>query len=423
MTSETARRTTARSMAPVGEQLRVLMSGIDFGDADLFRTMERELRERLEEDRPLRVYCGYDPTSVDLTLGHTITMRKLRQFQDFGHEITFLIGNFTGLIGDPSDKSKTRPMLSPEQLAENARTYTQQAFRILDGERTTIGYNADWLSKLTFADVIRLASKFTVAQFLKRENFALRHERGDAIYLSEFMYAIMQAYDALHLQTDVQVGGTDQLFNLMAGRTLQQDAGQRPQVVLTVPLLVGTDGHEKMSKSLGNYIGIDEPPNDIYGKVMSIPDSALLDYYTLATPLPPDEVESIRQALEGGTLRPMEAKKRLAREITASLYSAAEAEQAERFFEQAIQRHETPQDIPEHAVAGPTPLHHVLVETGRAPSNSEVRRLVAQGAVTVNGEPVVDFTQEVVAGDEIRVGRHRFLRVVDEASTGAGEQP
>jgi len=408
-------RAARRRMAPVEAQMRVLMSGTEFGDADTARTMERELVERLEEDRPLRIYCGYDPTSVDLHLGHTLTMRKLRQFQDFGHEVTFLIGNFTGLVGDPSDKNHERPMLTPEQLAENATTYTQQAFRVLDGESTTVRYNADWLGRLGFADVLRLCSKFTVAQFLKRENFARRYERGDAIHLNEFMYALMQAYDALHLDTDVQVGGTDQLFNLMAGRTLQQDAGKRPQVVLTLPILVGTDGHARMSKSTGNTIGIDDSPSDIYGKVMSLPDSAIVDYFTLVTPLAPDEVDAVRTALDGGTLRPMEAKKRLAWEVTASLYSAEEAAAAQAYFESTIQRRETPEEMPEHPLDGRAALTRVLTEAGLATSNGEVRRLVAQGAVALNGEPVEDFTIEVAPGDEIRVGRHRFLRLVEDA--------
>lgn len=406
-------------MAPVEDQLRVLMSGTEFGDPDTARTMTRELRERLAEDRPLRVYAGYDPTSVDLHLGHTLTMRKLRQFQDFGHDVTFLIGNFTGLVGDPSDKNKARPMLSPEQLADNARTYTQQAFRILDAERTTVQYNADWLGMLTFADVIRLSAKFTVAQFLRRENFAKRFEAGDAIYVSEFMYALMQAYDALHMETDVQIGGSDQLFNLMAGRTLQEDAGQRAQVVLTTPILVGTDGHARMSKSTGNYIGIDEPANDIYGKVMSIPDSAMLDYFTLVTPLPPDEVDAVRRALDGGTLAAMDGKKLLALEVTASLHGAAAAAEAQAYFEATIQRRETPDEMPEHMLAAPAPLNAVLVDAGLAASNGEVRRLVTQGAVAVNGEPVSQVTMEVQAGDEIRVGRHRFLRLV---AADAGKQ-
>lgn len=414
---ERAARTTRR-MAPVDEQLGILMAGIEFGDAETARTMARELRERLEEDRPLRVYCGYDPTSVDLHLGHTLTMRKLRQFQDFGHDVTFLIGNFTGLVGDPSDKNKARPMLSPEQLAANALTYTQQAFRILDAERTAVRYNAEWLGQLTFADVIRLSAKFTVAQFLRRENFAQRFETGDAIYISEFMYALMQAYDAVHLETDVQVGGSDQLFNLMAGRSLQEDAGQRPQVVLTTPILVGTDGHARMSKSTGNYIGIDEPPNDIYGKVMSIPDAVIFDYFTLVTRFTPERVTALRAACELGKLASMDAKKELAFEITASLHGAGAAEEAQRYFEATIQRRETPDEMPEHALDAPAPLSHVLVEAGLAASNGEVRRLVSQNAVAINGETVSSFTIEVQQGDEIRVGRHRFVRLVARADAG-----
>jgi tyrosyl-tRNA synthetase len=413
----------ARRMAPVDEQLLVLMSGTEYGDEETRRTMERELRGLLQEDRPLRVYCGYDPTKADLHLGHTLTMRKLRQFQAFGHDVTFLIGNFTGLVGDPSDKNTARPMLSAQELAANAETYTHQAFRILDPERTTVRYNADWLGQLTFADVIRLSAKFTVAQFLRRDNFAKRFERGDAIHLSEFMYAIMQAYDAVHMQTDVQVGGSDQLFNLMAGRTLQQEHGQRPQVVVTLPILVGTDGHERMSKSTGNYIGIDEPPNDVYGKVMSIPDAALVDYFTLATPEPPDEVQAIREALDGATLKPMDAKKRLAHDIVSWLYSAAEADEAQSYFESTIQRKETPDEMPEHVLEAPAPLHRVLTEAGLASSNAEARRLVAQGAVTLNGEPVAEFTTEITAGDELRVGKHRFLRLVEPTRSridGAG---
>jgi tyrosyl-tRNA synthetase len=414
----TASSTAAtRRIAPVEEQLSVLMGGTEFGDDRTRQTMESELRERLEEDSPLRVYCGYDPTSVDLHLGHTLTMRKLRQFQDFGHDVTFLVGNFTGLVGDPSDKNKARPMLPPEQLEANAQTYRDQAFRILDAERTRVVSNADWLSKLTFADVVQLSSKFTVAQFLRRENFAKRFERQEAIHLNQYIYAIMQAYDALHMETDVQVGGSEQLFNLMAGRTLQQDAGQRPQVVITLPILVGTDGHERMSKSTGNYIGIDEPPNDMYGKVMSLPDSAIVDYFQLVLATLPDEVASIREALDGGTLGPMEAKKRLAREITASLISEPEAEAAEQYFESTIQRRETPDDMPEHAVSGGTPLRSVLVDAGMASSGGEVRRLVGQGAVTVNGERIDDFTIDLSPGDEVKVGRHRFLRVVAEGGT------
>ncbi|MGE0134479.1 MAG: tyrosine--tRNA ligase [Dehalococcoidia bacterium] len=397
-----------RRMAPVDEQMAVLMRGTEFGDEMTRRNMERDLRVRLEEDRPLSVYCGYDPTSVDLTLGHTLTMRKLRQFQDFGHQVTFLIGNFTGLVGDASDKDKRRPMLTPEQLAANAATYEKQAGRILDLAKTTITYNADWLGKLTFADVVKLCSHFTVAEFLKRDNFSKRLERGDAIHLHEFMYAIMQAYDAVALQTDVQVGGTEQLFNLMAGRKLQEEYGQRPQIVLMVPILVGTDGHQRMSKSTGNYIGVDEAPNDMYGKVMSLPDVAMRDYFTLLTDLSSDVIES---QLAGA---PIEAKKRLALEVTASMYDRTAAAAAQTYFESTFQRGETPEEMQEFAIedAAGARLDRVIRAAGLAASAAEVRRLVAQGAVRVNGDAVTDFALLLHGGDEVRVGRHRFLRMV-----------
>jgi tyrosyl-tRNA synthetase len=300
-------------------------------------------------------------------------------------------------------------MLTPEQLADNAQTYTNQAARILDIDRAQVRYNADWLGELTFADVIRLCSHFTVAEFLRRDNFAKRMERQDAIYLSEFMYAIMQAYDAVALETDVQIGGSEQLFNLMAGRKLQEEYGQRPQIVLTVPLLVGTDGHVKMSKSMGNYIGVDDPPNGMFGKIMSLPDSAMRDYFTLLTDLSPDAVESIL----GGS--PIEAKKRLAFVVTGSMYTRAAAEEAQTYFESTFQRRETPEEMQEFAIDadGGSRLDHVLRTAGLAASAAEVRRLVSQGAVRVNGTAVSDFTLQLHSGDEVRVGRHRFLRMVE----------
>ena len=414
------------SAVPVDQQMAAIMRGTDFGDDATRRTMERELRERLEEGRPLRVYCGYDPTSVDLHLGHTLTMRKLRTFQDLGHEVTFLIGNFTGLVGDPSDKDTTRPMLTPEQLAANAETYADQAFRILDRERTAIRSNADWLRELGFADVVRLASNFTVAQFLERDNFARRWERHDAIHVSEFMYALMQAYDAVALETDVQVGGSEQLFNLMAGRVLQREHGQRPQIVITLPILVGTDGQLKMSKSIGNYIGIYEPPNEMYGKLMSIPDDAMRAYFTLLTDLPPAEVDALLASVEGGSTTAIDAKKRLALEVTAGLYLRAEAEGAQRYFEGTFQRGETPDEMIEFAlpadgdgVASEERLDRVLVAANVVESGGEVRRLVQQGAVRVNGDRIEAFDLAVRPGDDIRVGRHRFLRLVSEDSAPA----
>jgi tyrosyl-tRNA synthetase len=404
-----------RQMAPVDEQVDAIMRGTDFGEEATRRTMERELRERLAEDRPLRVYCGYDPTSVDLHLGHTLTMRKLRTFQDLGHEVIFLIGNFTGLVGDPSDKDKTRPMLTPEQLAANAETYATQAFRILDRERTRVVHNAEWLGALTFADVVRLASNFTVAQFLERDNFAKRWARHDAIYVSEFMYALMQAYDAVALEADVQVGGSEQLFNLMAGRVLQREHGQRAQVVVTLPILVGTDGTLRMSKSTGNYIGIDEPPDEMFGKVMSVPDEAMRTYFTLLTGLPATEIDAILESQS-----PVDAKKRLALEVTAGLHPREAAVEAQTYFESTFQRRETPAEMAEYALEangtggeGATErLDRVLLAAKLAESGGEVRRLVQQGAVRVNDEPVDAFDMLVRPGDELRVGRHKFLRIV-----------
>src|SRR5512135_1252684 len=270
---------------PVDEQVAILMRGVDFGDAQTRINMEAELRQRLAEslaaDRPLRVYCGFDPTSSDLHLGHTVPMRKLAQFQELGHEVVFLIGSFTALIGDPSDKNSARRQQTDDEVRDHARTFTDQAWKVLDPQRTLVLYNADWLSKLTFKDVIGLAANFTVQQFLVRENFALRFTKGDPIWLHEFFYALMQGYDAVAMRTDVQIGGTDQLFNLLAGRKLMENEGLRPQVILTFPILVGTDGLLRMSKTTGNHIGINEPPEDMFGKAMSIPDSALRNYADL----------------------------------------------------------------------------------------------------------------------------------------------
>lgn len=400
-----------RKMADIDEQLEVLFHGVDFGDDQTQKNMEKELRVMLAQDRPLKVYAGFDPTSVDLHLGHTLPMRKLKQFQDFGHIVTFLIGNFTGLVGDPSDKDKTRPMLSAEELAENAKTYTDQAFKILDSESTVVKYNADWLSELNFADVVSLCSKFTVAQFLERDNFAKRWDAHNPVYLSEFMYAIMQAYDAVALETDIQVGGSDQLFNLLAGRTLQRDAGLTPQVVITLPILVGTDGHERMSKSTGNSIGINDSPEDMFGRIMSIPDSAIIPYFTLLTALNPADVSKIEDDLLEHSLLPMDAKKDLASQIVKIFHGENDANKAKEYFEATIQRNEIPKDILELIITEPDTLSKILVKSSLVKSGGEVRRLTSQGAITVNGNVIDDFMFRVNDNDEIRVGRHRFLRI------------
>ncbi len=297
------------------------MQGTEYGDDEIRTAMSAELKERLisaeKENRPLKIYCGYDPTKADLHLGHTVTMRKLRQFQDLGHEVTFLIGDYTALIGDPSDKDVTRPIIKLEEARENGRTYAQQAFRVLDPEKTVVRFNSEWLSKLNFAEIIRLAQNFTVQQFLSREKFKLRWDKGEAIYLHETLYAVMQGYDAYQLHCDVQVGGTDQFFNIVtASRKVMTLMGALPNIAICLGILPGTDGVEKMSKSMGNHIPINSTPEDMYGKVMSIPDQAMSIYSRLVTRWTPDEIAAIEGGLTDGSLHPRDAKMKLAFEIT-----------------------------------------------------------------------------------------------------------
>lgn len=400
-------------MAPVEEQLFVLMSGVDYGDPSLHRVFEQELRERLEEDRPLRVYLGVDPTASSLTLGHTVPLRKLRQFQEFGHHAIFLIGDFTALIGDPSDKNKLRPMLTPEEVKQNEASYFAQAAKFLDPGKTEVRHNSEWLAELKLLDVIRLTSKFTVAEMLRRETFRKRFEANDAIFLHEFLYALMQGYDAYALACDVQIGGTEQLFNLMAGRKIQAEAGQRPHVPITLPLLVGTDGKTKMSKSAGNAIGLDEPPEVQYGKVMSLPDDVLPEYFVLATNLNRSEVRRIVEGLRAGERNPMEEKKRLARTIVTECWGPEAAARAEAYFERTVQRKEVPPDAPTFLVGGEEPLLDVLVAAGLVPSKREAKRLFQQGAVTVDGV-VVDEQARARPGTVVQVGKRRWLRLIEQ---------
>ncbi len=407
-------------MRPVEEQLPLLMRGVDYGDEGVARAMESELRERLAEGRPLRVYLGIDPTAPDLTLGHTVPMRKLRQFQDLGHEAILVIGGFTALVGDPSDKESARPMLTPEQIEENARTYAEQAFKVLDRDRTVIRNNAEWLGKLTFQELIKIASSFTVGQFLQRDNFAKRRERGDPIYVHEFFYAFMQAYDAVALETDVQIGATEQLFNLMAGRDLQRVYGQRPQIAVCMPILVGTDGRMRMSKSQGNHIALNDLPADMYGKVMSLPDDVMIDYFTLVTSVSGDEIEEIRRQFASRSLNPMEIKKRLAREIVSDLHGADAAQAAEEQFTQIFQEAsavEAGETFPfdELKEIG---LLESLVKAGLIASKGEGRRLLREGAIDVNGRTIHTFDIDPRPGQVIRVGKHRFLRIVDADKQG-----
>ena len=405
-------------MKPIDEQIAILMRGVDFGDEQIKQVMERELRERLQEaqheGRPLRVYCGFDPTAAQLTLGHTVPMRKLRQFQELGHQVIFLIGTFTALIGDPTDRNSARPQQTIEEVTKKSKGYADQAFKILDPDKTEVRYNADWLAPLTFADLIRLASHFTVQQFLARESFAKRHAKGDPIWLHEFFYALMQAYDAVTLETDVQIGGTEQLFNLMAGRKLQEALGQRPQICLTLPILVGTDGHQRMGQSLGNYIGVNEPPEEMYGKVMSIPDHAMRNYFDLLSSFEPAQIADIEQRIANGRLHPMDAKMMLAQDIVTIYHDAEAAVRAEAHFKRVFQKRELPEDMPTHKLAAPQNIVDLLAEVGLAPSKSQARRLVAQGGVRLDGNKVESIKETVMPGEEaiLQVGKRRFVRLL-----------
>jgi tyrosyl-tRNA synthetase len=418
---QTERGIGAEAMAnflPVDEQMRILMRGVDFGDANTYRTMEKELQERLQESyasgRPLRVYCGYDPSSPDLTLGHTISMRKLRQFQELGHEAIFLIGTFTGIIGDPSDKESVRRQQTLQEALQKATTYADQAFRVLDRTKTTIRYNHEWLGELSFTDVIGLASNFTVQQFLMRENFAKRYEKGDAIWLHEFFYALMQGYDAVALQTDVQIGGTDQLFNLMAGRKLMEAHGLKPQIVLTFPILVGTDGVVKMSKSTGNFIGINEPPGVIYTKVLNVPDPAMRNYAELLTRWRQEEIDALFAQVEQDELTMRDFKHKLAREIVSIFYGDAAADQA---ASDASSMHAgaAPSDAPIITLAGPEPIVELMVRAGLVKSKGEARRLIDQAGVRLNGVTVTNtdmLTTPNPAGEVVlQAGKRKFLRI------------
>jgi tyrosyl-tRNA synthetase len=405
------------SRPTIEEQVAILMRGTDFGDEQIKNHMRADLGERLAEaqrnGRPLRVYCGYDPTAPDIHLGHTVTMRKLRQFQELGHDVTFLIGSFTGLIGDPSDRDSARVQQTSQQVAENARTYTEQAFGILDPEKTTVRENAEWLSDLALRDVINMASNFTVQQFLARENFALRHKNGDPIWLHEFFYALMQAYDAVAMETDVQVGGTEQLFNLLAGRKLQEAFGHRPQVCITLPILVGTDGILRMSKSTGNYIGLTDPPDEKYGKTMSIPDAAMRNWFELVTRWTPERIDDLLRTVEQGLVHPMQAKKNLAWEIVSIFDGDGAADQAAVHFERVHQQRELPEDMPSIALAGPVNIIDIIYDAGLVRSKSEGRRLVHQRAVKLDGEPItsIDMDIEVTTGKVVQIGKRRFLRL------------
>jgi tyrosyl-tRNA synthetase len=380
--------------------------------------LRAKIRRSLEKQQPLKVKLGVDPSAPDIHLGHIVVMRKLREFQELGHEIYFVIGDFTGMIGDPSGRSKTRRQLSREEVEANARTYHEQATLILDPDKTHVVFNSSWLSPLTFADLVTLASKFTVARMLERDDFHKRYTAGQAIGIHEFLYPLAQAYDSIAIGADVELGGTDQTFNLLVGRDLQPHYGQEPQIALTMPLLVGTDGKEKMSKSLGNYIGVTDNPNDMYGKVMSIPDEVMGDYFELILAEPKQSVKTMMRDIETGKRHPMDVKMELARRIVAEFHGLSAANTAQDNFLRVFREDALPDDIEtvelENVRAGEeVGLARLIATCGLAPSSSEARRLIQSGAVRVNRERLTDpfGSVRVTDGMLIQVGKRRICRV------------
>lgn len=399
-------------MLPVDEQLRVISSGA----AAL--VPEADLRKKLERGLPLRAKLGVDPTAPDLHLGHAVPLRKLRQFQDLGHTVVLIIGDFTALIGDPSGRNSTRPPLDLGQIDANAETYIEQAFKILDPDKTELRRNSEWLGLIDFEKILQLTSSFTVARILERDDFSKRYSENKPISLHEFLYPVMQAYDSVAIEADIELGGTDQLFNLLAGRELMEKSGMEPQCALTLPLLEGTDGAQKMSKSYGNYIGLTDAADDMFGKVMSVPDSLMDKYFRLCTALDVDEVDRIAAGLAAGEMHPNAAKRRLAREIVTLYHDAESADAAEAAFDRIFRDHGVPDDVPEIEVLLEEEVYlpGLLHQLGLAPSSSEGRRLIDGGGVRVDGEPVEPRTYNVarayVLGHLLQVGKRKYARPV-----------
>ncbi len=382
---------------------------------------EEDLRKRLEkalsEDRPLRVKAGFDPTAPDLHLGHTVLIQKMRHFQELGHEVIFLIGDFTGLIGDPTGKSETRPPLTPDQVQENAATYKEQIFKILDPGRTLIAFNSKWMNKMASIDMIRLCAKYTVARMLEREDFKQRFTQQRPIAIHEFIYPLIQGYDSLALKADVELGGTDQKFNLLVGRQIQKEYGQEPQVVITMPLLEGLDGIQKMSKSLGNYVGITEEPDSMFGKIMSISDELMFRYYELLSARSLEEIEQLKRGIEAGAVHPKDVKAQLAYELVERYHGSEAAEKARQQFDTQFSKGQVPEDIPEYVIErdgeGRLFIPRLLKEAGLVKSSSEARRLIRQGGVSLDGKKLGQEEIDIPASRAvIKVGKRRYLRLV-----------
>ena len=399
----------------VDEELKILLKGVE----EIIS--EEELRKKLEkskkENRPLRIKAGFDPTAPDLHLGHTVLLMKMKQFQELGHQVIFLIGDFTAMIGDPTGRSSVRKALTKEEVMENARTYKEQVFKVLDPEKTIIEFNSKWFHKMNTEDIIRLTAKYTVARMLERDDFKKRYEQGIPIYIHEFIYPLMQGYDSVALKADVELGGTDQKFNLLVARDIQREYGQEPEVIMMLPILVGLDGVQKMSKSLGNYVGITEPPNVMYGKLMSISDELMWKYYELLSELSMEEIERKRKAVERGEYHPKRAKMDLAFEIVARYHGEEAAKKAEEEFERVFKMKQLPEEMEEYAVVTDSPnikLINILTATRMAKSNAEAKRLIAQGGVKWDGEKITDINATIKCDDKehiLKVGKKKFCKV------------
>ena len=408
---------TAEQQQEVERQLDVIRRGVV--EIVPEEEMKAKLIKSIATGTPLKIKLGFDPSAPDIHIGHTVVLHKMRQFQEMGHEVQMVIGDFTGRIGDPTGKSETRKQLSEEDVKHNADTYQQQIFKILDPERTKVHFNSHWLAPLTFADVVSLAAKLTVARMLERDDFTKRYQSGQPISIHEFFYPLMQGYDSVALESDVELGGTDQKFNLLMGRTLQKEYGKDTQIAITLPLLEGLDGEKKMSKSLGNYIGIDEEPNEIYGKSMSVPDELMLKYYELATDISGEELSELRQGLAAGSVHPRDAKMRLARTFVRMFHSEEAAAAAEQHFVTVFQQRALPTDIEEAELAaaeledGAIRIVRLLTLLGLQTSSSEARRSVQQGAVKINEEKIMDMNADVrpTSGDVLQVGKRKIVRI------------
>ncbi|ABR30054.1 tyrosine--tRNA ligase [Thermosipho melanesiensis] len=376
---------------------------------------EEELLERLKENRPLRIKLGVDPSRPDLHLGHAVVLKKLKEFQDLGHHVILIIGDFTGMIGDPTGRNITRPMLSEKEVRKNAETYAKQAFKILDESKTEVRFNNEWLGKMKFADVVRLAGKYTVARMLERDDFSKRLSEGQPISIAEFLYPLAQAYDSVAIKADVELGGTDQLFNLLVGRKVQEEYGLKPQIVMTMPIIEGTDGKLKMSKSYDNYIAFTDEPNDMYGKVMSIPDELIVKYMRLVTDIPEEEIVRYEKLIKESKVNPRDVKMRLAREIVKFFYNENAAKEAEENFIKVFRKKELPDEMPEIKFEnGKYNIVDVLVAVKATQSRSEAKRVVNQGGVKFDGKKVESFKEDVTIENEhvLRVGKRKFYKLI-----------